>query len=101
MTPADAHQAALGRTQVAESTLMGWVAEAKRSLENDKLDGLARARLGELVLNACRYLCEREEIQRKAALVAQIRADAEKRSAARKHHNPPTGLLAARQEYIE
>ena len=57
MTPADAHQAALGRTQVAESTLMGWVAEAKRSLENDKLDGLARARLGELFLNACRYLC--------------------------------------------
>lgn len=77
----DAHQAAQGHTKDAESTLMRWVTDAQRSLENDKLDGLARARLGELILNACRYLSEREEFHRKAALAAQMRADSEKRKA--------------------
>ena len=82
MTPADAHQEAQGRTKAVEVTLMHWVTEAQRSLDNDKLDGLARARLGELILNACRYLSEREEFHRKAEMVAQMRADSEKRRAA-------------------
>lgn len=81
MTPAATHQAAQGHTKDAESTLMRWVTDAQRALENDKLDGLARARLGELILNACRYLSEREEFQRKAALSAQIRAESEMRRA--------------------
>ena len=82
MTPADAHQTAQGRTKDAEATLMRWVTDAQRSLESDKLDGLARARLGELMLNACRYLSEREEFYRKASLNVQIRADFEMRRAA-------------------
>lgn len=82
LTPADAHQAAQDRIKVVEATLMRWVTDAQRALENDKMDALARARLGELILNACRYLSEREEFHRKAALVAQSRADSEIRRAA-------------------
>lgn len=82
MIPTDAHQAAQDRTKDAEATLMRWVTDAQRALENDKMDGLARARLGELILNACRYLSDREEFHRKAALAAQIRADSEIRRAA-------------------
>ena len=82
MTPSDTHQEAQGRTKAGEVTLMHWVTEAQRSLDNDKLEGLGRARLGELILNACRYLSEREEFHRKAALAVQIRADFEMRRAA-------------------
>ena len=88
MTPADAHQTAQGRTKDAEATLMRWVTDAQRSLESDKLDGLARARLGELMLNACRYLSEREDLYRKAAVVAQVRSDTANRGFASLHRNP-------------
>lgn len=88
MTAADAHHAALDRTKTAEATLMRWVADTQRALENDKIDGLARARLGELVLNACRYLTEKEDVARKAALVAQMRADTANRSIATLKRNP-------------
>jgi len=87
MTPADTHQAAQARTRAAETNLMRWVTDAQRAIENDKLDGLARARLGELLLNACRYLSERENFHRKAALAAQLRTDSEQRRAASNTHS--------------
>lgn len=68
MNPSQAHVAAQSQTQVAVTTLMGWVADAQKALAAEKLDGVARARLGELILNACRYLSEREDtIKRTAA----------------------------------
>jgi len=68
----DAHRS----TKLAEATLMHWVADAQKALASGKVDGPARARLGELVLNACHYLTEREAAHRKVSDRAQSKADA-------------------------
>jgi len=65
MTSAENHIAAQAQTEMAVNALMRWVAEAEKSLTNDKLDGTARARVGELLVNACRYLAEREVAAKK------------------------------------
>jgi hypothetical protein len=44
---------------------MQWVAAAQQSLTGEKIDGTARARIGELLINACRYLAEREAAAKK------------------------------------
>jgi hypothetical protein len=83
MTAAETHQAAQAQTGVAVATLMHWVADAQRAMDAGKLDGVARARLGELILNACRYLSELE-------------ADAKKAAASEAYQNSP-GAVAMRQ----
>lgn len=70
-----ATQAAQDSTKTAEATLMSWVADAQQALESGKVDGPARARLGELLLNACRYLAEREAAHRKVSSLAQAKAN--------------------------
>ena len=55
---------------------MRWVADAQQALDSGKVDGPSRARLGELVLNACQYLTEREAAHRKVSDRAQSKADA-------------------------
>ena len=54
---------------------MRWVADAQQALDSGKVDGPARARLGELVLNACHYLTQREAAHRKVSDRAQSKAD--------------------------
>lgn len=79
MIPVETHKAAQTQTELAVTTLMRWVADAQTALEGNKLDGVARARLGELILNACRFLTEREatirsrtaQADREAARVAR------------------------------
>lgn len=71
MTESEFHTAAKSQTDMAVTALMQWVAEAQKALSNDKMDATARARLGELLINACRYLAEREV----AAKKAQVRAE--------------------------
>ena len=56
MTPVEKHAASQANSDLASTTLMGWVSRAKILLDGGKLDGLAIARIGELLLNACRYL---------------------------------------------
>ena len=76
MTPAEAHQAAQAQTENAGRVLDQWVESARSSLTQDtKLDATARARLGELILNACRYLSEREDDLRKIAREAELKAE--------------------------
>ena len=60
MTPIERHLASQVQTEVAVTALIVWVTAAHKSLAEDKLDGMARARLGELIINACRYLADRE-----------------------------------------
>ena len=80
MNPSDAHQAAQAKTENAGSVLDQWIESARTSLTQDtKLDATARARLGELILNACRYLAEREDAARKIAREAELRAEREAR----------------------
>jgi hypothetical protein len=67
MTPTETYQVAQAQTETAVTTLMQWVTEAQKNLASDKLDSTARARLGELLINACRYLAEREAMAKKAA----------------------------------
>ena len=74
MTSAENHLAAQAQTATAVSALMRWVAEAEKSLDNDKLDGTARARIGELLVNACRYLAEREAAAKKERSKAEYDA---------------------------
>ena len=54
---------------------MRWVTDAQQALASGKVDGPSRARLGELVLNACRYLTEREAAHRKVSDRAQSKVD--------------------------
>ena len=65
------HYNAQAQTNAAVDALLEWVSAAQKSLAADKMDGTARARLGELLINACRYLAEREaeakRVQDKAA----------------------------------
>ena len=75
MTPAESYKAAQAQTDTGVATLMHWVAEAQKALTNDKLDGTARARIGELLINACRYLAEREGAAKKAHEWAVKEAD--------------------------
>lgn len=70
MSPATDHEAARAQTQVAIATLLHWVAAAQCTLDGGKLDGITRARLGELILSACRYLSEIETATSKAAVRA-------------------------------
>jgi len=74
MTSAENHLVAQAQTATAVSALMRWVAEAEKSLVNDKLDGTARARIGELLINACRYLAEREAAAKKERSKAEYDA---------------------------
>ena len=74
MTEAESHDAAKRDTSAAVSALMQWVAEAQKALSNDKMDATARARLGELLINACRYLAEREAAAKKAQAKAEYDA---------------------------
>jgi hypothetical protein len=67
MTAAADHAAAKAHTRVAIATLLHWVAAAQCALDGGKLDGITRARLGELILSACRYLSEIEAATSKAA----------------------------------
>ena len=65
MTPIERHDAAQAHTEASVTALMKWVASAQQSLTSDKMDGTARARIGELIINACRYLAEREAAAKK------------------------------------
>lgn len=80
MTPSDAYQAAQAQTEKAGEVLYQWVESARTSLTQDtKLDATARARLGELILNACRYLAEREDAAKKTAREAELKAERQAR----------------------
>jgi len=81
MTPAELHDASSAKSDLAITVLMGWVANAQKLLDDGKLDGLATARIGELLLNACRYLAEREEAAKKAAGWAKREAERDARNA--------------------
>ena len=81
MTPVEKHAASQANSDLASTTLMGWVSRAKILLDGGKLDGLAIARIGELLLNACRYLSEREDAAKKAADWAKRVAERDARSA--------------------
>lgn len=59
------HQNAQAQTNVAVDALLEWVSAAQKSLAADKMDSTARARLGELLINACRYLAEREAAEKR------------------------------------
>lgn len=74
MTPSESHHASQVQTEAAVAALMVWVTAAQKSLEADKLDGMARARLGELIINACRYLGEREVAMKKVKDKAEFDA---------------------------
>lgn len=65
MTPIERHDAARVQTEAVVAALMQWVEAAQKSLTADKMDGTAKARIGELIINACRYLAEREAIAKK------------------------------------
>jgi|GEM_PF-4159833 len=71
------HLASKTQTDSAVTTLMCWVANAQKSMDSGQLDPLAMGRLGELVLNACKYLADREETLRKTADRARRLAEAE------------------------
>jgi len=77
VTPTELHSAAKAQTDLTLASLMAWVARAQRSMDSGKLDGMALARLGELLLNATRYLAEREKSARLDALMTD-RATARK-----------------------
>lgn len=81
MTPETHHTATPVKADLAVETLMGWVANAKKLLDDGKLDGLATARIGELLLNACRFLDEREAAAKKAADWAKREAERDARNA--------------------
>jgi hypothetical protein len=66
MTPSESQLASQVQTEAAVAALMVWITAAQKSLAADKMDGMARARLGELIINACRYLGEREVVTKKA-----------------------------------
>jgi len=74
MTPADDYSAAKRDTDTAVSVLSLWITEAQKALSGDRMDATARARLGELLINACRYLAEREASAKKAADRAEYEA---------------------------
>ena len=76
MTPPEVHAASQAKSDLASTTLMGWVTHAKSLIDSGKLDGLATARIGELLLNACKYLDERESAAKKA--VDWAKCDAER-----------------------
>lgn len=78
MTPAESYQFAQAQTENAGRVLNQWIESARTSLTQDaKLDATARARLGELILNACRYLAEREDTLRKVMREAELKAQRE------------------------
>ncbi len=81
MNPDEKLDASRANADLAATTLMGWVVNAKKLLDGGKLDGLATARIGELLLNACRYLSEREEAAKKAAELAKRQAESKVRAA--------------------
>lgn len=66
MTHAENFNKARSQSDEAVSALVHWVAQAEKAVSNDKLDGTARARLGELLINACRYLADRESAAKRA-----------------------------------
>ena len=72
---ADQHGADSGNTNIGIAALMNWVTETQKALKNEKLDGVARARLGELLITTCRYLSEREATSRR---VLNAATDSEK-----------------------
>jgi hypothetical protein len=92
MTEAEHHIAAKMQTDSAVTALMLWVAEAQKATVSDKLDGTARARIGELLINACRYLAEREAAAKKAQ--AKAEHDARPEMVALKHKYQQTQLRA-------
>lgn len=73
---ADRHGADSGNTNTSITALMHWVNETQKALTNEKLDGVARARLGELLITTCRYLSEREATSRRV-LNASVDAEQE------------------------
>ncbi len=81
MSPDEKVDASQVDTDLAAAALMGWLANAKKLLDGGKLDGLATARIGELVLNACRFLADREEAAQKAADHAKRQAESKVRAA--------------------
>jgi hypothetical protein len=56
---AERHTQSKGHLDTTVKTLMQWVTEAQKVLPSDKLDGVARARLGALLIDACKYLDDR------------------------------------------
>ena len=56
---ADRHTQSKANLETTVQTLMQWVTEAQKVLASDNLDGVARARLGALLIDACKYLDER------------------------------------------
>lgn len=54
------YEAAQLDTTLAITTLRLWVTEAQKTLQAEKPDPTQRARLGELIIAACRYLADRE-----------------------------------------
>jgi hypothetical protein len=72
---ADRHNTDSGNTNISVTALMNWVTETQKALTNEKLDGVARARLGELLITTCRYLSEREANSRR---VLNAATDSEK-----------------------
>lgn len=67
------YDAAQADTLATVKALRAWVNAAEKSLSADKLDGMARARLGELLIAAIKYFADRE----KAAKALHIQAQTE------------------------
>lgn len=75
MTPVELHAEARSHTDTSVTTLMAWIANAQRLMDGGKLDSVAMSRMGELLLNACRYLGEREAAAKKGVDTAKRQAD--------------------------
>lgn len=73
----DAIKVAQANVQTSLDSLMRWVTSANAALEGGKLDGATRARIGELLINACKHLDAREVAARHALRKAEIDSDPE------------------------